>query len=130
MTTNRNFRLLVTLFAGFAASSCDDDTTSTTKAIRFDPVPDVAKGPAIPATGYLVQEVKDKLYWLTDGIYSCMFLSTGVGVIVVDAPQTLAPNLLAAIASVTNEIGRASCRERVEIEGGAGACKKERRETR
>ena len=105
MTTSRNFKLLVTLFAGFAASSCDDDTTTTTttRAIHFDPVPDVAKGPAIPATGYLVQEVKDKLFWLTDGIYSCMFLSTGVGVIVVDAPQTLAPNLLAAIASVTNE---------------------------
>src|SRR5262249_39595231 len=95
---------LVTLVAGFVASSCDDDSTPTTKAAaRFDPVPDVAKGPAIPATGYLVQEIKDKLYWLTDGIYSCMFLSTGVGVIVVDAPQTLAPNLLAAIASVTDE---------------------------
>jgi glyoxylase-like metal-dependent hydrolase (beta-lactamase superfamily II) len=104
MTTKRDFKLLLTLFAaGFVASACDDDTTSTTKAIRFDPVPDIAKGPAIPTTGYFVQEVKDKLYWMTDGIYSCMFLSTGVGVILVDVPQTLAPNLLAAIASVTNE---------------------------
>jgi glyoxylase-like metal-dependent hydrolase (beta-lactamase superfamily II) len=32
-----------------------------------------------------------------------MFLSTGSGVIVVDAPQTLAPNLLKGIASVTTE---------------------------
>ena len=69
----------------------------------FDPVPDIARGPAIPAAGYLVQELKDKLYWVTDGIYSCIFLSTGSGVIVVDAPQTIAPNLLAAIASVTDE---------------------------
>jgi glyoxylase-like metal-dependent hydrolase (beta-lactamase superfamily II) len=71
--------------------------------IRFDPVPTIAQGPAIPAAGFLVQEVRDKLYWVTDGIYSCMFLSTGAGVIVVDAPQTIAPNLLAAIASVTSE---------------------------
>jgi glyoxylase-like metal-dependent hydrolase (beta-lactamase superfamily II) len=69
----------------------------------FDPLPQTAQGPAIPAGGYLVQEVRDKLYWVTDGIYSCMFLSTGAGVIVVDAPQTIAPNLLAAIASVTSE---------------------------
>src|SRR5882724_6877582 len=68
-----------------------------------DPLPQVALGTAIPAAGYVVQEVRDKLYWVSDGIYSCMFLSTGSGVIVVDAPQTIAPNLLAAIASVTAE---------------------------
>jgi glyoxylase-like metal-dependent hydrolase (beta-lactamase superfamily II) len=103
MTTHRNWNLLVTLLAGFAVSSCDDDSTSAPTLPAFDPVPDAAKGPAIPPAGYLVQEVKDKLYWVSDGIYSCMFLSTGVGVIVVDAPQTIAPNLLAAIASVTSE---------------------------
>jgi glyoxylase-like metal-dependent hydrolase (beta-lactamase superfamily II) len=103
MTTHRNLKLVVTLLAGLAVSSCDSDSTSPSKPATFDPVPDVAKGPAIPTAGYLVQEVKDKLYWVSDGIYSCMFLSTGVGVIVVDAPQTIAPHLLAAIASVTSE---------------------------
>jgi glyoxylase-like metal-dependent hydrolase (beta-lactamase superfamily II) len=103
MTTHRNLKLLMPLLAGFVATGCDDDSTSIPKPPTFDPIPDVAKGPAIPAAGYLVQEVKDKLYWVSDGVYSSMFLSTGVGVIVVDAPQTIAPNLLAAIASVTSE---------------------------
>src|SRR5262249_51862969 len=69
----------------------------------FDPVPQIAEGPAIPAAGYLVQELKDNLVWFPDGIYSSMFAWRGSGVIVVEAPQTIAPNLLAAIASVTDE---------------------------
>jgi glyoxylase-like metal-dependent hydrolase (beta-lactamase superfamily II) len=81
------------------ASACDSGGGPT----PVDPVPGTAQGPRIPAAGFLVQEIKDKLYWVTDGIYSCMFLSTGSGVIVVDVPQTLAPNLLKAIASVTSE---------------------------
>src|SRR5260370_35507338 len=40
---------------------------------------------------------------MTGGMYSGRVVVTGSGVIVVDAPQTLAPNLLQAIASVTNE---------------------------
>ncbi len=68
------------------------------------PVPDAAKGPPIPQDkGYLLQELKDGLYWLTDGAYQVMFLSTGDGVIAVDAPQTLGANYLKAIAEVTSE---------------------------
>src|SRR5262245_19071981 len=63
-------------------------------APAFDSLPDVARGPAIPPAGYLVQELKDHLYFITDGIYSCLFLTTGSGVVVVDVPQTFAPHLL------------------------------------
>jgi Metallo-beta-lactamase superfamily len=69
----------------------------------FAPVPPIAHGPAIPASGYLVDQVRDGLYWITDGVYQCMFLVTGQGVIVVDAPPSLGPNILKAIASVTSE---------------------------
>ncbi len=55
------------------------------------PIPAAARGPAIPQDkGYLVKEIKDGLYWLTDGTYQVMFLTTGRGVIVVDAPPNLA----------------------------------------
>lgn len=83
------------------ASACDGGASAGPPS--YDPIPASARGPALTSAGYLVQEVKDKLYWLTDGIYSCMFLSTGSGVIVVDVPQTIAPNLIKAIASVTAE---------------------------
>ncbi len=65
---------------------------------------ETTRGPAVPAgQGYLVEEIRDGLYWLTDGHYQSLFLTTGAGVIVVDAPRSLAPKLLEAIASVTSE---------------------------
>jgi glyoxylase-like metal-dependent hydrolase (beta-lactamase superfamily II) len=64
----------------------------------------MAKGPAInPAKGYLVQEIRDHLYWVTDGSYNTMFLVTDKGVIVVDAPPTIGKNYLKAISEVTNK---------------------------
>ena len=67
------------------------------------PVPDAARGPAIPEAGYLVEEIRDGLYWVTDGLYQAMFLTTGEGVILVDAPPSIGPNLAKAIADVTDE---------------------------
>jgi glyoxylase-like metal-dependent hydrolase (beta-lactamase superfamily II) len=68
------------------------------------PLPDAAVGPAIPSDkGYLVEEVADGLYWVTDGSYVMMFLTTGEGVIVVDAPPSIGKNILAAIGDVTDE---------------------------
>jgi len=68
------------------------------------PIPKSALGPEIPQdTGYVVQEVGRHLYWVTDGVYQTMFLTTGKGVIVVDAPPSMGKKLLDAIASVTDE---------------------------
>ena len=68
------------------------------------PLPDGARGPAIPQDkGYLVEEIGEGLYWVTEGAYQVMFLATGEGVIVVDAPPTIGNKLLSAIAEVTNE---------------------------
>ena len=65
------------------------------------PVPPPAKGPAIPKSGYLVEEIAERTYWLTDGLYQMIFLVTAEGVVVVDAPPTIGNNILRAIASVT-----------------------------
>ena len=68
------------------------------------PIPDSARGPAIDQSkGYLVQDLGDGLYWLTEGIYHVMFLTTGEGVIVVDAPPSIGQKLLDGIKEVTNE---------------------------
>jgi glyoxylase-like metal-dependent hydrolase (beta-lactamase superfamily II) len=67
-------------------------------------VPETAMGPAIPQDkGYLVEEIADGLYWVTEGSYQAMFLTTGEGVIVVDAPPSIGSKLLDAIAEVTDE---------------------------
>ncbi|MFJ5992823.1 MBL fold metallo-hydrolase [Lentzea sp. NPDC092896] len=67
------------------------------------PVPSAADGPKIPDEGYLVQEIADQLYWLTDGSYGMMFSVADEGVIAVDAPPTLGHNITRAIAKVTSK---------------------------
>ncbi len=69
-----------------------------------EPLPQNAAGvPIDPAKGYHVAEISNGLYWLTEGAYTMMFLVTGEGVIVVDAPPSIGGNILNAIAEVTDE---------------------------
>jgi glyoxylase-like metal-dependent hydrolase (beta-lactamase superfamily II) len=78
--------------------STDNTNTTTTQ------IPETAKGPAIPSEkGYLVQEIGDQLYSVSDGSYNTMFVVTDEGVIAIDAPPTLGPNYLKAIAEVTDK---------------------------
>jgi len=72
----------------------------------FAPVPAAALGPALNADGYHVGHIKGDLYWVTDGFYQAMFLTTSEGVVVVDAPPTIGHNLLRAITETTRANGR------------------------
>lgn len=96
------------LTAGFplgtaAQSTPEPATPPAVETTEFGPVPAGAFGPEIPASGYLVEEIASGLYWVTDGLYNTMFLTTGQGVILVDAPPNIGAYLPAAIASVTDE---------------------------
>ncbi|HYJ02002.1 MAG TPA: MBL fold metallo-hydrolase [Nitrososphaeraceae archaeon] len=64
---------------------------------------EAAKGPAIPSKGYLVEEVRDGLFWVTEGAYNTIFLVTDKGVVAVDAPPTIGKNYLKAISEVTDK---------------------------
>lgn len=76
--------------------------TSTSHAAA--PVPKSAYGVPIPKDkGYVVEEIRDGLYWVTEGAYTAMFLTTGEGVIVVDAPPSIGDKMLKAINEVTQE---------------------------
>ncbi|MFQ6026346.1 MAG: SMP-30/gluconolactonase/LRE family protein [Dehalococcoidia bacterium] len=68
------------------------------------PLPQTTQGPAIPQDkGYLAEELGNGLYYVTEGTYQVMFLTTGEGVIVVDAPPSMGDKVLQAIAEVTDE---------------------------
>jgi glyoxylase-like metal-dependent hydrolase (beta-lactamase superfamily II) len=67
----------------------------------YAPIPASAFGPAVNASGYYVGHIAANLYWVTDGFYQAMFVTTAEGVIVVDAPPTIGHNLLRAITEVT-----------------------------
>jgi glyoxylase-like metal-dependent hydrolase (beta-lactamase superfamily II) len=69
----------------------------------FAKVPAGALGLEIPAKGYLLVPVRDGLYVMTNGIYQLMFLVSDQGVIVVDAPPSLAWALPQAVAEVTSQ---------------------------
>ena len=85
------------------SSNGSGTSNNRSSAISATQVPEAAKGPTIPAKGYLVQQIRDYLYWVTDGSYNTMFLVTDKGVIAVDAPPTIGKNYLKAIAEVTNK---------------------------
>jgi glyoxylase-like metal-dependent hydrolase (beta-lactamase superfamily II) len=67
----------------------------------YAPVPPSAFGPAVNASGYFVGHIAANLYWVTDGFYQAMFVTTTEGVVVVDTPPTIGHNLQRAIADVT-----------------------------
>ena len=63
-----------------------------------------AKGAAIdPAKGYRIQELGKNLYMLTDNAIQCMFMVYEKGVVLMDAPENLAPYIHKAIAEITNK---------------------------
>jgi glyoxylase-like metal-dependent hydrolase (beta-lactamase superfamily II) len=86
-----------------SSNSLDGDQADVTSNARATQIPESARGPAIPEKGYLVEEIRDNLYWVTDGSYNTIFLVTDEGVVAVDAPPSIGQNYLKAIAEVTDK---------------------------
>ena len=83
------------------ASSSSSSSSSSADQLA---IPEAAKGPTIPPEkGYLVEEIRGGLYWVTDGSYNTMFLVTDEGVVAIDAPPAIGANYLKAIAEVTDK---------------------------
>jgi hypothetical protein len=60
----------------------------------FKPVPPAIKARILavdPQKGYLVKELEPSVYLITDGGYQSMFVTTGKGVILLDAPPSYGP---------------------------------------
>lgn len=53
--------------------------------------------------GYVVEEIRDELYSVSDGVYNAMFLVYDEGVVAVDAPPTLGEKYLKAVKDVTDK---------------------------
>lgn len=69
---------------------------------------DVLKYTSVPPVideekGYAVTEIASGVYWLVGSGYQTIFLTTGEGVVVVDAPQPIGEKYLEAINEVTDE---------------------------
>src|SRR5467141_3015189 len=66
----------------------------------YAPVPPSALGPAVNEQGYYVGQVDRNLYWVTEGVYQCAFLTTPDGVVLFDAPPTIGHNIQRAIDEI------------------------------
>ena len=71
--------------------------------IEVPAVPPGAFGPKVPSCGYLVEEIKGGVYWVTEGGYQCAFVVGDNEVIAIDAPPTLGPLVTRAIRDVTDK---------------------------
>ncbi len=56
-----------------------------------------------PQKGYSLVEIADGIFWLVGSGYQTIFLTTGEGVIAVDAPQPIGENYIQAIQEITDE---------------------------
>ena len=83
--------------AGFPFEAYEDYAVPPEESYGVLFSPDRAK------KGYHVEELSDGVYWLTSGWYDCMFVVTGSGVLMVDAPPALGERILDAVAEVTDE---------------------------
>ncbi|MGH9981339.1 MAG: MBL fold metallo-hydrolase, partial [Nitrososphaeraceae archaeon] len=88
---------IITISLSNSIYAQENQTETTTQ------LPQAAKGPTIPSKGYLVEEIRDDLFWVTDGAYNTLFLVTDEGVVAVDAPPTIGKNYLKAISEVTDK---------------------------
>ena len=69
-----------------------------------EPVTAVAGKRRIPlGTGSFVEEIRDGLFWVSDGAYNTMFLVSAYGVVAIDPLPTLGSHYLGAIETVTRQ---------------------------
>jgi glyoxylase-like metal-dependent hydrolase (beta-lactamase superfamily II) len=80
--------------------STPEATIETSDLPDYAPVPRSALGPALNEQGYYVGRVERNLYWVTDGVYQCAFLTTSDGVVVLDAPPTIGHNIQRAVDEI------------------------------
>ncbi|MFH0179792.1 MBL fold metallo-hydrolase [Streptomyces cacaoi] len=69
---------------------------------NFAPLPATAKPLSVPPEGYRLDRIGDAFYAVTAGGTQAAFLVTSAGVVVIDAPPSLAEALPAAIRRVTS----------------------------
>jgi glyoxylase-like metal-dependent hydrolase (beta-lactamase superfamily II) len=56
-----------------------------------------------PQKGYLVKELKPGIFMITEGAYESVFVTTGKGVVLFDAPPSFAQHIGQAVAETTRE---------------------------
>jgi glyoxylase-like metal-dependent hydrolase (beta-lactamase superfamily II) len=83
----------------------DVSAVSATSLPEYAPIPQSSLGPSVNEQGYYVGRIERNLYWVTDGVYQCGFLTTSDGVVLFDAPATIGHNIQRAIDEIATANG-------------------------
>ena len=99
-------------------------TANAQDADQYVPVLPIVKERMLPvdyAKGFLVEQIKPDVYIITDGTYQSMFVTSGDGVILFDAPQSFGQYIETAVAEVTQEPIRKLVYSHAHVDHTAGA---------
>lgn len=107
MKTSKLLSALATMTLALGLSfNASSQAQEADKLPNYVPVLPQIKARALavdPQKGYLVKQVKPNVYVMTDGIYQSVFVTTGKGVILFDAPESFAQHIVKAVTETTNE---------------------------
>jgi len=95
--------LVVAIGFGAMTSASEQGKNDPAKYAPVLPAVKARALPVDPAKGYLVKQVKPSVFVITDGVYQSAFVTTGQGVILIDAPESFASHIPRAVAEVTKE---------------------------
>lgn len=120
---------LLICFLGFCLGTTVRAQTTDTLPDYVPLLPQVkAKSPVIdPEKGYFVEELKPGVFMITEGAYESVFVTTGKGVVLFDAPPSLAQHIGQAVAEKTSEpiVELVYTHVHVDHIGGAGLIRKQ-----
>jgi glyoxylase-like metal-dependent hydrolase (beta-lactamase superfamily II) len=97
--------LIFALASGLAFCADAPAQTNDTLPDYVPLLPQVkAKALAVdPQKGYLVKQLKPGVFMITEGAYESVFVTTGKGVVLFDAPPSFAQHVVQAVAETTSE---------------------------
>jgi glyoxylase-like metal-dependent hydrolase (beta-lactamase superfamily II) len=122
---------------GLGARAADVQSSRANSAsVASQPLPNyvpllpqvMARAPVIdPQKGFFVQELKPNVYMITEGAYESVFVTTGKGVVLLDAPPSFSQHISQAVAETTSEpiVALVYSHQHVDHIGGAGLIQKE-----
>jgi glyoxylase-like metal-dependent hydrolase (beta-lactamase superfamily II) len=120
---------VVILGLGLAVGATGRAQTSETlpNYVRLLPQVKAKATPVDPRKGYAVKELKPDVYMITEGAYESVFVTTGKGVVLFDAPPSFAQHIVPAVAETTREpiVELVYSHIHVDHIGGAGLIRKQ-----
>jgi glyoxylase-like metal-dependent hydrolase (beta-lactamase superfamily II) len=95
--------------------------------VRLLPQVKAKATPVDPRKGYAVKELKPDVYMITEGAYESVFVTTGKGVVLFDAPPSFAQHIVQGVADTTREpiVELVYSHIHVDHIGGAGLIRKQ-----